>query len=102
MTNSTGKLPPPGSAGGTMANDCTPGTGMTLPATSGRILKAFRLRSSHGFRTTPQNPFVGEVIWKVKSDSGMPRTSLLMAFVEGRICSSVELDGVWTTPKMTP
>ena len=85
-----------------MANDWTPGTGITFEATSGKILNAFRLRSSQGFRTTPQKPLVGEVIWKVKSDSGMPRTSLLIALVEGRICSSVELDGVCTTPKMTP
>src|SRR2546421_8189316 len=102
MTNSTGKLQQSGSAGGTMEKDWIPRTGATFALTSGRILKALRLRSSHGFNTTPQNPLVGDVIWKVKSDSGMRWTSLLISLVDGRICSSVELDGVWTTPKITP
>ena len=49
MTNSTGKLPPPGSAGGRMGKVWMPGMAATFCCTSGRIWKAVRLRSFHGF-----------------------------------------------------
>ena len=100
--NSTGKLPPPGSAGGTMANDCTPGMAEIFPCTSGTILNAVRLRSSQGLRPSPQKPPVGKVIWKVNCDSGTLTASLWIMRVDGMIWSSVELAGDSRIPKMIP
>ncbi len=72
MTNSTGKFPPPGSAGGRMGKVWIPGTAPTFCWTSGRIWAAVRFRSFQGLSPSPQNPPDGKVIWKVKLVSGIP------------------------------
>ena len=63
---------------------------------SGRIWNALRLRSSQGLSVNPQKPVFGEVIWKVKFDSGISFTVRYTSRAEGASWSSVEFDGVWT------
>jgi len=101
-TTSTGKPPPPGSAGGKMANVCTPGMALSLACTSGRMALVGRGRSSQGFMPRPQKPPVGSVTWKVNLPSGVVSRASLMRLVECITWSRVALAGVFTTPKMTP
>ena len=56
ITNSTGKFPPPGSAGGRMGKVWIPGMAATFCWTSGRICAADRLRSFQGFSPIPRIP----------------------------------------------
>ncbi len=102
MTNSTGKLPPPGSAGGRMGKVWMPGMAATFCCTSGRIWAAERLRSFQGFSPSPQNPPDGKVIWKVKLVSGISMSTRFTSRVDWATWSRVELDGVFTIPKITP
>src|SRR5215208_1225727 len=78
------------------------GMALTFAWTSGSALAAERLRSVHGFRPTPQKPPLGNVIWNVNWDSGIDIAAWCTARVEGTSWSSVEFDGVLTTPKITP
>ena len=62
MTNSTGKFPPPGKAGGTTAKRLIPGMVASLAETSGRISLGVRSRSPQDLRTMPAKPDDGWVI----------------------------------------
>ena len=62
MTKSTGKLPPPGRAGGTRAMTRTPGIFERAPETSTWSCWVVFLRSSQGLVIIPENPPFGEVI----------------------------------------
>ncbi len=85
-----------------MAKVWMPGTPATLLCTSGKTWKALRLRWFHGLRPSPQKPPPGKVIWKVNLVSGICSSSLFTARVDWVTCSMVELEGVLTTPKITP
>ena len=62
IMNSTGKLPPPGSAAGVNAITRTPGIVEERPKTSPTIFSVLRVRSLHGLVTSPENPPKASVI----------------------------------------
>ena len=102
ITNSTGNWPPPGSAGGRIGKVWMLGMAPTFACISGSIRNVERFRSSQGFIPTPQKPPFGKVIWNVKAASGKDIAASFTARVAGVSWSSVEFEGVLTTPKMTP
>src|SRR5918996_1039129 len=85
ITNSTGNWPPPGSAGGAMANAWTPGIAETLAWISGRISNTDRSRCCHGSNTAPQKPPLGRVNWKVNSVSGVESKLWFTSRADGAI-----------------
>ena len=101
-TNSTGKSPPPGRAGGVVGKIRIPGIFCSFCWIPGRIWKTFRFRSSQGLTTIPPNPELGKVIWKVKSVSGSLRKIRFTSAEKMRFWSSVELADASRMPKMTP
>jgi len=102
MTNSTGKVPPPGSAGGSTANASIPGMAEIRCWISGSTCAVVRFRWLQGLSPTPQNPLLGVVSWKVNFDSGISITVLCTSAVETSSWSSVELEGVLMMPKRKP
>ena len=70
ITKSTGKSPPPGSAGGIMEMTRTPGILPRPAAASIWICEVFFRRSLQGLVTIPPKPPVGKVSWKVCWYSG--------------------------------
>ena len=73
ITKSTGKSPPPGSAGGTSEITRMPGIWESLPAASIWSCELFLVRSLHGLVTMPPKPPVGKVSWNVFLYSGNER-----------------------------
>ncbi len=70
ITKSTGKSPPPGSAGGTIEMTRTPGILPSPAAASIWICVVFFFRSLHGLVTMPPNPPPGVMSWNVCWYSG--------------------------------
>ena len=111
MTNSTGKLLPPGSAEGVVANTWKPGTFASFICTSGRIWNTVRLRGlCQGFTTTPEKPSTpiaapaegGSRIWNVRSASGVLSSAASVARPKKLFWSAVAFAGALMMPKMTP
>ena len=102
MTNSTGNVPPPGSAGGSTAKVSIPGMAEIRCWISGSTWAVVRFRWSHGLSPTPQKPKPGFVTWKVNFDSGTSITVSCTALVDTDSWSSVELEGVLMMPKRKP
>ena len=86
--NSTGKLLPPGSAGGVVANIWMPGIADSFACTSGRISVTERVRSDQGLTTSPPKPSApseapidgGNMNWKVIAASGVSSSTASAAF----------------------
>ena len=72
-TKSTGKSPPPGSAGGMSEITRTPGIFESAAADSTWSCSVLFLRSLHGFVTIPPKPPLGPVSWKMLWLSGNDR-----------------------------
>jgi hypothetical protein len=73
ITKSTGKSPPPGSAGGVSGITRMPGICDSGPIDSISSCCAVFVRSLHGVVTMPPKPPVGNVIWKMLAASGNER-----------------------------
>ena len=71
--NSTGKLPPPGSAGGVTARTLIPEIFSSLAESPGKISLGVRSRSLHDLSRMPLKPDEDCVSWKLKSVSGSPK-----------------------------
>ena len=102
MTNSTGKMPELGSAGGRNTGACTPVSIICLPNSSCWIWKMLRVRSSQGFTIMPPKPPLGKVSWKLLLNSGIDWKLRKIFSVKGVTCSMVALAGVSTLPNTTP
>ena len=70
ITNSIGKLLPPGRAGGVVAMTRRPGMAAALAPRSAAACSLVRLRWLHGLVRTPPKPPSGLMIWKVWAVSG--------------------------------
>ena len=100
-TKSTGKSPPPGSAGGMSEITRTPGTFESPMAASTCSCSVVFLRWLQGFVTMPPKPPVGLVIWKMLSASGNDRYTSWTCDEKSFVCSIVALGAAWMTPKTT-
>ena len=101
MTKSTGKLPPPGSEGGTSEMTRTPGIFENPAAAATCSCSVLFFRSVHGLVTMPPNPPVGKVSWKVFWVSGNDRYTSLIAVVKSLVWSRVALGAAWMIPNTT-
>ena len=59
-------------------------------------------RSLQGLVTIPPKPPVGNVIWKMLSDSGNERYTSWISPANSRVWSRVEFAAAWTIPNTTP
>jgi len=109
ITNSTGKLLPPGSAGGVVAKIWKPGIRDSLACTCGRISNTVRVRVPHGSSTMPLKPSApscaptaaGSRSWKLSATSGVSRKACSVALPKWLFWSADAFAGVLMMPKMT-
>ena len=100
-TKSTGKPPPPGSAGGTREITRTPGICENFPAASIWSCDVLFLRSLQGLVTMPPKPPVGPVSWKMLWLSGNDLYTSMTFLEKSDVWSSVALGAAWMIPKTT-
>ena len=102
ITNSTGRKPALGRAGGKNTGARTPAMPASLKLVSLAMAKICRLRWSQGLTNMPPKPWKGKVIWKAASNSGVSLKMRVTSARKGSSCSSVALGGTSIAPNTTP
>ena len=97
-TTSTGNSPGLGSAGGRKTGARMPVMPASFMFSSCSIGNTLRLRSVHGLSAIPPNPWVGKLIWKLCSNSGVSANAFPTSAEYVVTCSSVAFAGTSIAP----